>query len=281
MNRFEPRIEVAVARVRAEVARLHKLLVRGGLATWTSGVVSGRVPDSELFVIKPGGLDHSELAPDNMVLVDLDGNVVDGTPGAEHPPTRGVVVHAALYRHSDAIGGIVHTHSPYATAFALRGEPVPAVSTTVADEFGGPVPVLPYTGPDADVARELAAILDAQASRAVLLERHGAYAVGERPRDAVRAAVLLEDAARAVQLARAAGAELSPLDPGDIARIRDRRLRVDAERRAAARDAELATAGSFATSRPGSARTGGETGSWTTPGSIGTTPDNDVRTNTQ
>lgn len=281
MNRFEPRIEVAVARVRAEVARLHELLVRGGLASWTSGVVSGRVPDAELFVIKPGGLDHSELAPDNMVLVDLDGHVVDGTPGAEHLPTRGVEVHAALYRHSDDIGGIVHTHSPFATAFALRGEPVPVLSTTVADEFGGPVPLVPYTGPDAAVAREIAAVLDAQPSRALLLERHGAYAVGERPRDAVRAAVLLEDAARTVQLARAGGSDIRPLEARDIAVIRERRERADAHRRAAERDAEFATAGSYPTSRPGAARPSGETGSWTTPGSIGSTPDNDVRTRTQ
>ncbi|MFT4029913.1 MAG: class II aldolase/adducin family protein [Protaetiibacter sp.] len=281
MNRFEPRIEVAVARVRAEVARLHELLVRGGLATWTSGVVSGRVPGSELFVIKPGGLDHSELAPDNMVLVDLDGQVVEGTPGAEFPPSRGVEVHAALYRHSDDIGGIAHTHSPYATAFALRGEAIPVLSTTVADEFGGPVPLVPYAGQGADVAAGIAASLDAQPSRAVLLERHGCYAVGERPRDAVRAAVLLEDAARAVQLARAGGADIRSLDSRDVDAIRTRRLTADAARLDAQRVVELATAGSYPTSRPGTSRPSGETGLWTTPGSYGLTPDNDVRTNSQ
>lgn len=278
MNRFEPRIEVTIARVRAEVARLHKLLVRGGLTSWTSGVVSGRVPGAELFVIKPSGLDHTELAPDNMVLVDFDGAVVAGTPGSELPPSRGVAVHAHLYRHSDAVGGIVHTHSPYATAFALRGEPVPALSTTVADEFGGPVPLVPYAGPDADVASGIARVLDTQPSRAVLLERHGAYAVGERPRDAVRAAALLEDAARAVQLARATGVGIPPLDADDVEAIRARRLRADEARRDAERVAELALAGSYPTSRPGTSRSGGETGSWTTPGSNGTTPDNDVRT---
>lgn len=277
MNRFEPRTEVAIARVRAEVARLHKLLVRGGLASWTSGVVSGRVPDAGLFVIKPGGLDHSELAPDNMVLCDLDGVVVDGTPGSEHAPSRGVAVHAALYRHSDDIGGVVHSHSPYATAFALRGEPVPALSATVADEFGGPVPVVPFHGPDEQIAAALADILDAQPSRAVLLERHGSYAVGERARDAVRASVLLEDAARAVQLARAGGADIRPLDQDVIDSIRARRLLADAARRDAERVAELAPAGSYPTSRPGSSRSGGGTGSWTTP-VPSTTPDNDVRT---
>ncbi|TPX05691.1 hypothetical protein FJ656_05170, partial [Schumannella luteola] len=218
---------------------------------------------------------------DNMVLVDLDGQVVEGTPGAELLPSRGAAIHAALYRHSPEIGGIVHTHSPYATAFALRGEAVPVLSTTVADEFGGPVPVVPYSTPDADLAADVAATLDAQPSRAVLLERHGAYTVGARARDAVRAAVLLEDAARAVQLARAGGADIPSLDAHDVEAIRARRLSADAARRDAERVAELATAGSYPTSRPGNTRPGGETGSWTTPDSNGSTPDNDVRTRTQ
>lgn len=279
VNRFEPRIEVAIARTRADVARLHKLLVRGGLVSWTSGVVSGRVPGADLFVIKPGGLDHSELSPERMVLVDLDGRVVDGTPGSELPPSRGVAVHARLYREDASVGGVAHTHSPYATAFALRGEPVPCLSTVVADEFGGPVPVVAYDGPDDEVGGAIAATLAAQRSRAVLLERHGAYAVGERPRDAVRAAALLEDAARAVQLARAglpAGESIEPLAADIVDALHERRLRADADR-----VDELAAAGTFQTSRPGIARPSGETGSWTTPDSNSSTPDNDVRTNTQ
>ncbi|AYF97351.1 class II aldolase/adducin family protein [Protaetiibacter intestinalis] len=278
MNRFEPRIEVAIARTRAEVARLHKTLQRGGLVSWTSGVVSGRVPGAELFVIKPGGLDHSELSPERMVLVDLDGHVVEGTPGSEQPPSRGVAVHARLYREDPAIGGVVHTHSPYATAFALRGEPVPCVAAIVADEFGGPIPVVAYAGPDEEIGGAIAATLAAQRSRAVLLERHGAYAVGAAARDAVRAAALLEDAARAVQLARAGlpeGGTIEPLAADIVDALHERRLRSDAER-----VAELATVGSYPTSRPGTARPSGETGSWTTPESISSTPDNDVR-NTQ
>jgi L-ribulose-5-phosphate 4-epimerase len=279
VNRFEPRIEVAISRTRADVARLHKLLVRGGLVSWTSGVVSGRVPGADLFVIKPGGLDHAELSPERMVLVDLDGRVVEGTPGSELAPSRGVAVHARLYRDDPSIGGIAHTHSPYATAFALRGEPVPCLSTVVADEFGGPVPVVAYAGPDDEIGGAIAATLASQRSRAVLLERHGPYAVGARPRDAVRAAALLEDAARAVQLARVglpAGEHIEPLAADIVDALHERRLRTDAER-----VDELASAGTFQTSRPGIARPSGETGSWTTPASNSTTPDNDVRTNTQ
>ena len=279
MNRFEPRIEVAISRTRADVARLHKMLVRGGLVSWTSGVVSGRVPGADLFVIKPSGLDHSELSPEKMVLVDLDGRVVVGTPGSEYGASRGVAVHARLYREDRAIGGIAHTHSPYATAFALRGEPVPCLSTVVADEFGGPVPDVAYAGPDEEIGGAIAATLADQRSRTVLLERHGAYATGGSPRDAVRAAVLLEDAARTVQLARlglADGDTIEPLAADIIDALHERRLRADAER-----VVELASAGSFPTSRPGIARSSGETGSWTTPGSNSTTPDNDVRTMTQ
>jgi L-ribulose-5-phosphate 4-epimerase len=139
---------------------------------------------------------------------------------------------------------------------------------------------VPYA-PDASVAPGIAAALDAHPSRAVLLERHGVYAVGERPRDAVRGAVLLEDAARIVQLARASGADIRPLDAHDVDAIRARRLRADAARLIAQRDAESAAAGSYPTSRPGAARRGGGTGSRTTPVSNGSTPDNDVRTRTQ
>ncbi|TXK19418.1 class II aldolase/adducin family protein [Homoserinibacter sp. GY 40078] len=275
VNRFEPRVEVAVARTRAEVARLHKMLVRGGLVSWTSGVLSARVPDSELFVIKPGGLDHNELSPEKMVLVDLDGRVVTGTPGSELPPSRGVAVHAHLYRSSDRIGAVVHTHSPYATAFALRGEPVPCISTGVADEFGGDVPVVAYVGPDDRVGDAIARTLTASEATAVLVERHGPYTVGADARSAVRAAVLLEEAARAVQLARAGlpeGSALTALEPDEIHAIRERRLRADAERAA-----ESAAADSYPTSRPGAARPSGGTGSRTTP-IPSTVPDNDVRT---
>ena len=224
MNRFEPRIEVAVARVRAEVARLHKLLVRGGLATWTSGVVSGRVPDSELFVIKPGGLDHSELAPDNMVLVDLDGNVVDGTPGAEHPPTRGVTVHAALYRHSDAIGGIVHTHSPYVTSFAIANKPIePTYEAMVRFDINEAVPVAAYGARGSE--RSVSNIIDVvnDTNKAVLLANHGLLAFDDTLEKATHLVFVLEEAAQFSLMANVIGGAQA-LPPEAIRQTQERRV---------------------------------------------------------
>ena len=136
--------EVAIARVRAEVAALHAELVRYGLVAWTAGNVSGRVPGADLFVIKPSGVAYDELAPENMILCDLDGNVVEGTPGSERAPSSDTAAHAYVYRNMPEIGGVVHTHSTYAVAWAARGEEIPCVITAMADEFGGPIPVGPF-----------------------------------------------------------------------------------------------------------------------------------------
>ena len=136
--------EVSVARVREEVAQLHAELVRAGLVVWTGGNVSSRVPDADLFVIKPSGVSYDDLAPENMILCDLDGNVVDGTPGSELSPSSDTAAHAYVYRNMPEVGGVVHTHSTYAVSWAARGEEIPCVITAMADEFGGPIPVGPF-----------------------------------------------------------------------------------------------------------------------------------------
>ena len=107
---------------------------------WTAGNVSGRVAGSDLFVIKPSGVDYDRIAPDNMILCDLDGSVVDG----DLAPSSDTAAHAYVYREMPEVGGVVHTHSSYATAWAARGEPIPCVLTAMADEFGGPIPVGPF-----------------------------------------------------------------------------------------------------------------------------------------
>ena len=117
---------------------------RYGLVVWTGGNVSGRVPGADLFVIKPSGVSYDELAPENMILCDLDGNVVAGTPGASAARRRDTAAHAYVYRNMPEVGGVVHTHSTYATAWAARGEEIPCVITAMADEFGGPIPVGPF-----------------------------------------------------------------------------------------------------------------------------------------
>ena len=204
-------VDTAVSRVRETVARLHGELTRNGLVAWTAGNVSGRVPGHDLMVIKPSGVAYDELTPASMVVCDLFGAVVDG----EHAPSSDTAAHAYVYRHMPEVGGVVHTHSTYATAWAARGEPIPCVLTMVADEFGGDVPVGPFAliGDDA-IGRGIVDTLRHSRSRAVLMAGHGPFTIGRDPRDAVKAAVMLEDVARTVHVARQLGtpAALQPTD---------------------------------------------------------------------
>ncbi|MFT4220618.1 MAG: L-ribulose-5-phosphate 4-epimerase [Microbacterium sp.] len=199
-------LDAAVAAVRADVAALHGELVRYGLVVWTGGNVSGRVPGADLFVIKPSGVSYDDLAPENMILCDLDGTVVPGTPGSERSPSSDTAAHAYVYRHMPDVGGVVHTHSTYAVAWAARGEEIPCVVTAMADEFGGPVPVGPFAiiGDDS-IGRGIVETLRGHRSRAVLMRSHGPFTIGVSARDAVKAAVMVEDVARAVHHAQQAG----------------------------------------------------------------------------
>ena len=137
-----------------------------------------------------------------MVVCDLDGSPVSG----EFRPSSDTASHAYIYRHRPEVGGVVHTHSPYATAWAARGEAIPCVLTAMADEFGGEIPVGPFAliGGE-EVGRAVVATLSGHRSPAVLLRSHGVFTIGGTARDAVKAAVMCEDAARTVHLARAYG----------------------------------------------------------------------------
>lgn len=196
----------AIARTRAEVARLHGELVRYGLVVWTGGNVSGRVPGADLFVIKPSGVGYDDLTPENMILCDLDGNVVTETPGSERDPSSDTTAHAYVYRAMPEVGGVVHTHSTYAVAWAARGEEIPCVLTGMADEFGGPIPIGPFAviGDDS-IGRGIVETLHEHRSRAVLMQNHGPFTIGVSAKDAVKAAVMCEDAARSVHIARQGG----------------------------------------------------------------------------
>jgi L-ribulose-5-phosphate 4-epimerase len=203
--------EAAIEQVRAEVAALHGELVRYGLVVWTGGNVSGRVPGTDYFVIKPSGVSYDDLAPENMILCDLDGDVVPGTPGSERSPSSDTAAHAYVYREMPEVGGVVHTHSTYAVAWAARGEEIPCVITGMADEFGGPIPVGPFAiiGDDS-IGRGIVETLRGHRSRAVLMQNHGPFTIGVTARDAVKAAVMCEDAARTVHIA-AQGGPLIPI----------------------------------------------------------------------
>jgi len=195
-----------IGRVRQEVAELHAELPRYGLVVWTAGNVSARVPGQELFVIKPSGISYDVLTAENMVVCDLDGNLVEG----EHSPSSDTAAHAYVYQHMPEVNGVVHTHSPYATAWAARGEPVPCVLTMMADEFGGEIPVGPFAliGDDS-IGQGIVETLHAHRSRAVLMQNHGPFTVGPSAMAAVKTAVLCEEVARTVHIARQLGEPLT------------------------------------------------------------------------
>jgi L-ribulose-5-phosphate 4-epimerase len=205
-------------RLRAEVSALHAELVRYQLVVWTSGNVSARVPGHDLLVIKPSGVSYDELTPASMIVCALDGTVVDG----DLSPSSDTAAHAYVYRHMPQVGGVVHTHSSYACAWAARGEPVPCVLTAMADEFGGQIPVGPFAliGDDS-IGRGIVDTLSGHRSPAVLMQNHGVFAIGATARAAVKAAVMCEDAARSVHLARQLG-EPIPIAPADIDRLYER-----------------------------------------------------------
>jgi L-ribulose-5-phosphate 4-epimerase len=216
----------AIAALRREVSRLHAELPRNGLVAWTSGNLSARVPGEDLMVIKASGVAYADLGPDAIVVCDLDGVLVDG----ELAPSSDAATHGYVYRQLGEVGGVAHTHSAYATAWAIRGEPIPCVMTAMADEFGGPIPVGPFAliGDEA-IGRGLVATLAGHRSRAVLMRGHGVFTVGDGPRAAIKAAVMCEDAARTVFLARSLG-DLRPLHPDDIDALHDRYQNVYGQR---------------------------------------------------
>ena len=201
-----------VKTIRAEVARLHAELPRYELVVWTAGNVSARVPGHDLLVIKPSGVGYDELTPEAMVVTDLDGRLVEG----DRSPSSDTAAHAYVYKHLPEVGGVVHTHSTYATAWAARGEAIPCVLTMMADEFGGEIPVGPFAliGDDS-IGRGIVETLRDSRSPAVLMRNHGPFTIGPTAQAAVKAAVMCEEVARTVHIARQLGEPL-PVAQSDI-----------------------------------------------------------------
>ncbi len=192
-----------IKETRQQVADLHAELPRNELVVWTAGNVSARVPGADLLVIKPSGVRYDEITADAMVVTDLAGTVVEG----DLAPSSDTGAHAYVYRHMPHVNGVVHTHSTYATAWAARGEAIPCVLTVIADEFGGEIPVGPSApdGDDDEVGRGIVETLDGHRSPAVLLRNNGVFTIGPDPAAAVKAAVMCEDVARTVHIARQIG----------------------------------------------------------------------------
>jgi len=207
--------------LRKIVADLHAELPRNNLVTWTSGNISGRDMATGCVVIKPSGLTFDELGPENMVVVDADARVVEG----DYKPSSDTATHCAIYRAMPQVGGIVHTHSPYATAWAALGRDIPCVLTAMADEFGGVIPCGSFAliGGE-EIGREVVRVLREGPnphSPAVIMQNHGVFTVGPTPRAAVKAAIMCEDVARTVFLAHQLGTPI-PIAPEDIAKLHER-----------------------------------------------------------
>jgi L-ribulose-5-phosphate 4-epimerase len=226
----------AVAALRRQVSDLHRELVRYQLVVWTAGNVSGRVPGHDLFVIKPSGVDYDDLTPESMIVCDLDGEIVEGSLS----PSSDTAAHAYVYRNRPEVGGVVHTHSTYACAWAARGEAVPCVLTAMADEFGGEIPVGPFAliGDDS-IGKGIVSTLEGHRSPAVLMRNHGVFTIGEDARAAVKAAVMCEDVARSVHISRQLGDPL-PIDRADIDRLHERYRHVYGQRSATTQRGALA-----------------------------------------
>lgn len=182
--------------LRHELLRLHAELPRHGLVVWSGGNVSARDPDTGLVAIKPSGVRYEDLTAEGMVVVDLDGGIVDG----ELHPSSDTASHLYIYRHRPDVHGVVHTHSRYATAFAAIGRPIPTYLTAQADEIGGEIPCagFAYVGDDAIGAQVVDGI---GSSPAILLKNHGVFTVGPTAVAAVKTAVMVEELAATVWVA--------------------------------------------------------------------------------
>ena len=185
-----------LTQLRETVCQLHMELPKYNLVVWTGGNISARDPASGLVVIKPSGIRYEDLQPEHLVVVDLEGNTVEGNL----KPSSDTASHLYIYRHRPDVNGVVHTHSPYATAFAAVNRPIPVVLTAIADEFGGPIPCGGFAL-IGDEAIGQVVIESIGTSSAVLLKNHGVFTIGKSAEAAVKAAVMTEDNARTVWLA--------------------------------------------------------------------------------
>ena len=218
---LSPRVRQKIQEAKERVARLHEELLRWNLVVWTAGNVSERVVVAEagdpstddVLVIKPSGVRYESLTSESMVVCDLHGELIEG----DYSPSSDTAAHAYVYRHMPKVGGVVHTHSTYATAWAARGEEIPCVLTMMGDEFGGPIPVGPFAiiGDDS-IGQGIVETLRESRSPAVLMKNHGPFTIGKDANAAVKAAVMVEEVAKTVHISRQLGEPLAiPTDKID------------------------------------------------------------------
>lgn len=205
-----------LSELRQQVYELHMELPKYNLVVWTMGNVSARDPKTGLVVIKPSGVRYEDMHPEDMVIVDLDANIVEGNLKY----SSDTLTHLYVYRHRADVNGFVHTHSTFATAFAAVGKPIPCFLTGMADEFGGVIPVGGFSL-IGGIAIGEAIVNSIGASKAILMQNHGLFSIGKTAKDAVKAAVMAEDAARTSYYALQIGTPI-PISQENIASLYDR-----------------------------------------------------------
>ena len=205
-------------KLRQSVCTLHDELPRNNLVAWTSGNISARDPETNLVVIKPSGIKFPDLTPENMVVVDINGQIVEG----DYKASSDTASHCFIYRHMPEVNGIVHTHSRYATAFATHGRAIPCITTAMGDEFGGPIPCGGFAliGGE-EIGQVVVETLQGSRSPACLLQSHWVFTVGPTAEKAVKAAVMTEDNAAIAWASYLMGEPLT-IAQADIDKLYDR-----------------------------------------------------------
>lgn len=212
--------------LRETVCQLHAELPRNHLVAWTSGNLSARDPDTNLVVIKPSGIKFDDLTSENMVVVDIDGKLIEG----DYSPSSDTASHCYIYRHMPEVNGVVHTHSRYATAFAVLGKGIPCVTTAMGDEFGGEIPCGGFRliGGE-EIGQIVVETLTGHRSPSCLLQNHGVFALGKNAENAIKAAIMTEDNAAIVWTAMQIGTPI-PIPQGEIDKLFDRYQNVYGQR---------------------------------------------------
>jgi L-ribulose-5-phosphate 4-epimerase len=207
-----------LATIRKELVALNQALPENNLVVWTGGNVSIRDSESGLVAIKPSGMMFPDLTPESMVVIDLDGKIVEG----DLKPSSDTASHLYIYRHMPEVCGIVHTHSRFATAFATHGRGIPCITTAMGDEFGGPIPCGGFAliGGE-EIGRVVVDTLRDNRSPACLLQSHGVFTIGPTAEKAVKAAVMTEDNAATAWASLMMGTPLA-IAPSDIDKLYDR-----------------------------------------------------------
>jgi len=186
--------------IREEVYKAHISLMENRLVMWTSGNVSARDPKTDLVVIKPSGVSYDKLLPDNLVVVDLNGNIIEGNL----KPSVDMATHLYVYKHIPEVMAVIHTHSTCASAFAVIGKSIPVCLTAMADFFGHDIPIgnLVLIGEE-EIGKEI--VNKIGNSKAIIMKNHGPFTIGTSVNEALKAAIFLEESAKTLIMAKILG----------------------------------------------------------------------------